>query len=63
MPSDDTKNKQFCGDVRLSLFFLFRFFLKSEFFRSAGNVIQEIKSRLNLTARVGNKSAATRSEI
>ena len=41
--SDEAKNEQFCGGVRQNPFF----FLKSQFFRSAGNVIQQIKmSRL-----------------
>ena len=44
MISDEAKNKQFCGDVGQNLFF---FFLKSQFFRLSGNVIQQIKkSRL-----------------
>ena len=44
MISDDAKNKQFCSGVRQNPFF----FLKLQFFRSAGNVIQQIKKSLTL---------------
>ena len=39
MISDNAKNKQFCDGVRQDPFF----FSKFQFFRSAGNVIQQIK--------------------
>ena len=43
-----TKDKCFHSDVRQNLIYLFFFFsfLKSQFFRSAGNVIQQIKKFL-----------------
>ena len=43
MISDDTKNKQFRSNVGQNPFFFF-FFFKFQFFRSAGNVIQQIKT-------------------
>ena len=45
---DNTENRHFRYDVGQNLFFFFFFFfLKSQFFRSAGNILQQIKkSRL-----------------
>ena len=40
--SDEAKDEQFQGGIRQNPFFFF-FFLKSQFFRSAGNVTEEIK--------------------
>ena len=41
--SDEAKKEQFRGDVRQNFFFL-----KSQFFRSVGNVIQQIQKSLAL---------------
>ena len=53
--SDDTKNKQFRSDVRQNpLLPFFFFFFEIAIFRSAGNVIQQIKkSRLKTVQEFG----------